>query len=95
MSRRDTSRVCWLGAFAMGLAASRQSPAERVNELVEACAGDRGALAAARRWLADLPIEGDHSVRQVALRLLDDAIAVGEPAIVSLLDLAPAIEPAG
>lgn len=53
----------------MGLAVSSQPHDERVRELVEASAGDRDALAAARERLGDLRL-GDPSLRQSAIRLL-------------------------
>lgn len=72
MSHDDT-RICWLGAFAMGLAFSSHDDHERVNELVDASAGETASLQAARRRVGRLRL-GDPSVCRTALRLLDDAI---------------------
>lgn len=66
-------RICWLGAFAMGLAVSSQSDEERIVELVEVSAGDQAQLEAAReRILRRRP--GDPQVRRTAVDLLEAAM---------------------
>lgn len=66
-------KICWLGAFAMGLAVSSQSDADRVAELVEASAGDQAQLQAAGERVRELRI-GDPAVRRTAVQLLEAAV---------------------
>lgn len=82
-------RICWLGAFAMGLAVSSQSDAERVGELVEASAGDETQLRAACERVRELGI-GDPAVRRTAVGLLEAAIDA-----VDRIDLTATDVPAG
>lgn len=67
------TKICWLGAFAMGLAVSSQSADDCVEELIEASSGDAAALAAARRRVIDLDI-GDELTRAIAVALLERAV---------------------
>lgn len=66
-------RICWLGAFAMGLAVSSQSDDERIAELVEASAGDEAQLRAARERIQGRR-PGDPEVCRTAVHLLEAAI---------------------
>lgn len=90
----DDTRICWLAAFAMGLAVSSHSPRDRVDELVEACDGDRAALRAAGRRVRRLGL-GDPEVRRTAADLLARAAQSAEDDGLELVVVPGAVEARG
>lgn len=87
-------RICWLGAFAMGLAVSSQLEQDRVEELVAASAGDRASLEAARQRLDEQRV-GDPVVRRTAVLLLDAARAELEPIDLTTTEIPASLDATG